>query len=111
PPPAVVIRFYDRGYRPSHHCSDARRHRRRYDRRQALKTGRRDKTIAMYAPTNNSSARKSSPPRKLPVTSRTMPIVYGATKPATAPSELMSAIPPAAASSVRKSEGSAQKGP
>src|SRR5947207_15921044 len=77
----------------------------------ARNTGRRDRPMATYAPPNSSKARKSSPPRKLPVTSRTMPMVYGATKPAIAPSELMSAIPAAAASSPRKSDGIAQVGP
>ena len=50
-----------------------------------------------------------SPSRLLPVASERTPVTYGATNPERLPSELISAIPAAAAAPVRYAVGSAQK--
>src|ERR1700749_36424 len=59
-------------------------------------------------PTSPPPDRDSSPAPKPPVLSLIQPIAYGPKKPARLPSELIAAIPPAAAAPDRKAAGNVQ---
>jgi hypothetical protein len=59
---------------------------------------------------NTGTAARAKPAESVPDRSATKPTVKGPTKPAKFPTELMSAMPPAAEYPVRNSLGSAQKG-